>query len=155
MNRLTWDEYFGALVQVIAMRSDDENTKIGAVIVDKKNRIISTGYNGTPRGTDLPKTRPEKYPFMVHAEENAMLFSQGDLTGCRIYVLGMTPCNVCARMMLQMGIEEVIVVNPIVRTEGMNWDFKSTYEMFKQANIGFREIKTRIVEFMREVNLNC
>ena len=155
MNRLSWDEYFGALVQVISMRSDDADTKVGAIIVDHKNRIVSTGYNGTPRGTDLPKTRPDKYPYMVHAEENAMLFAQGDLNRCRIYVLGMTPCNVCARMMLQKGIEEVIVVNPVVREGGANWNFTSTYEMFKQAKVGFREVRVPFVEIQREINLDC
>lgn len=155
MERITWDEYFGLLVQVIAMRSDDANTKIGSVIVDKKNRIISTGYNGTPRGTDLPKTRPEKYPYMVHSEENAMLFAQGDLTGCRIYVLGMIPCNVCARMMIQKGIEEVIVVNSTPRDAGANWNFDATLEMFKQARITLREIKTFFVNIERPINLDC
>jgi dCMP deaminase len=155
MNRLSWDEYFGLLTQVIALRSDDENTKIGAIIVDHKNRIVSTGYNGTPRGTDLPKTRPEKYPYMVHAEENAMLFAQGDLHGCRIYVLGMTPCNVCARMMLQKGIEEVIIVNPIIREQGANWNFEATYNMFSQVGMGFREIKVPFINIEREINLDC
>lgn len=154
MNRLSWDEYFGALVQVIALRSDDAETKVGAVIVDKNNRIISTGYNGTPKGTDFPKTRPNKYPTMCHAEENSILFAQGDLTGCKIYVLGMTPCNVCARMMLQKGIEEVIVVNPVSREGGANWNFSSTYEMFKQANMGFREVHTPFIQFHRDINLD-
>lgn len=155
MERISWDEYFGLLVQVIALRSDDANTQIGAVIVDEKNRIIATGYNGTPRGTDLPKTRPEKYPYMVHAEENAMLFAQGDLTGCRLYVLGMKPCNVCARMMVQKGIKEVVVVNPVMREGGADWNFDSTIEMFKQAKITLKEIRVPFIEIQRPINLNC
>ena len=143
--RPSWDEYFGLLVQVIAMRSDDAETKVGAIVVDHKNRIVATGYNGTPRGTDLPKTRPEKYPYMVHAEENALLFAPEDLFNCRIYILGMTPCNVCARMIIQKGITEVIVVNPIERKGGANWNFESTFEMFSQVKMGFREIKVPII----------
>lgn len=145
-NRLSWDEYFGVQTQAIALRSDDAETKAGAIIVNKNNRIIATGYNGTPRGTNLPKTRPEKYPFMCHAEENCLLFSPEDLTGCRLYFTGLPcPCNICARMMIQKGIREVIVVNPVVKADSNNWNYDSTYEMFKQVNMGFREVKAPIL----------
>lgn len=139
-SRLSWDEYFGLMVQIIALRSDDIDTKIGSVIVDKNNRVISTGYNGTPRGTDLPKTRPEKYPYMIHSEQNSILFAKCDLTNCKIYVLGMSPCDTCAKMIVQSGINEVIIVNPIKRDGGANWNFEATYKMFQQVNMGFREI---------------
>jgi len=154
MNRLSWDEYFGALVQVIAMRSDDAETKVGAIIVDKNNRIVSTGYNGTPKGTNLPKTRPDKYPFMCHAENNAIVFAKCDLTGYKIYVLGMPPCDTCARMIIQSGIAEVVVVNPIKRDGGANWNFESTYEMFKQTQMGFTKINVPFVQIEREINLD-
>lgn len=138
--RISWDEYFGLMVQVIALRSDDADTKIGSVIVDKNNRVISTGYNGTPRGTDLPKTRPDKYHFILHSEQNSILFSKCDLTGCKIYILGMPPCDTCAKMIVQSGITEVIVVNRMERKDGANWNFEATYKMFQQVNMGFREI---------------
>jgi len=147
MNRLTWDEYFGIMVQVIALRSDDVETKVGSVIVDSKNRIVSTGYNGTPRGTTLPTTRPDKYPFMVHSETNAILFARCDLTGCKIYILGMTPCDSCARSIIQSNIKEVIVVNPIIRVGGNNWNFEATYEMFRQVNMGFRTIGAPVISY--------
>jgi len=134
------------MAQCASLRSDDEETKAGAIIVNKNNRIVATGYNGTPKGTNLPKTRPDKYPYMVHAEENAMLFAPENLTGHRIYLYGLPcPCNVCARMMIQKGIEEVIVVNPETKKGSNNWNYDSTYEMFKQVNMGFREIKVPIV----------
>jgi len=140
MNRLSWDEYFGLMVQVVSLRSGDAETKVGAIIVDEKNRIVATGYNGTPYKTNLPNTRPEKYPYMVHAEENAILHAQRDLTNCKIYVLGLTPCNVCARMMIQRGIIEVIVVNPI-SSEGKDWNFEHTFKMFEQVDMGFRQVE--------------
>jgi deoxycytidylate deaminase len=84
-----------------------------------------------------------------------MLFAQGNLDGCKIYVLGMTPCNVCARMMLQKGISQVIVVNPMIRSGGADWNFESTFNMFNQANILYKEIKVPFVNIERPINLDC
>jgi len=142
-NRRSWDDYFGLMVQVIALRSDDEETKVGAVIVDKNNRVISTGYNGTPKGTNLPKSRPDKYPYMIHSEQNCILFAKCDLTDCKIYVLGMPPCDTCAKMIIQSGITEVIVVNPIIRDGGADWNFDATKTMFEQVNMKVRTISTK------------
>jgi len=147
MTRLSWDEYFGLMVQVVSLRSGDAETKVGAIIVDEKNRIVATGYNGTPRGTDLPNTRPEKYPYMSHAELNCIIFSKCDLENYKIYVLGMTPCDSCARAIIQSGLSEVIVVNPIERKEGADWNFEATYKMFKQVNMGFRTINVPLITY--------
>jgi dCMP deaminase len=144
MNRPSFDEYFGYLVQVIRLRSDDEETQIGCIIADNKNRIISAGYNGTPRGTDFPKTRPEKYPYMVHAEQNAIITACRDLSGDKIYVLSMLPCAECARLICQTGIKEVIVVNEIERIAGKDWDFTATLKMFEQCKIMVRKINTPV-----------
>ena len=140
--RPSWDEYFALITKTVSLRSDDSETKIGAVIVDAENRIVSCGYNGTPRGTkNLPTTRNKnKYPFMVHSEENAILFSNRDLTGCKIYVLGMMPCDSCARSICQVGISEVIIVNPVVRTGGNDWNEKAVKRMFRQSKIKTREV---------------
>jgi dCMP deaminase len=148
MKRLSWDEYFGLLVQVIALRSDDEETKVGSVIVDKRNRVISTGYNGTPMGTSLPKTRPDKYPVMSHSEENSILFSKCDLTNCKIYILGMLPCSTCARMIIQSGINEVIIVNEKERVKGNDWNFDITKTMFTQVSITIRCISVPLINIL-------
>ena len=62
--RMGWDEYFMRIAEVVKLRSHDVNTQMGCVIVDSKNRIVSTGYNGLPKGVnDLnwPIERSEKY----------------------------------------------------------------------------------------------
>lgn len=157
-NRLSWDEYFALVTKTVSLRSDDSETKIGAVIIDEENRIVSTGYNGTPKGTiGLPTTRNKnKYPFMVHAEENAILFSRRNLKNCKIYVLGMLPCDSCARSICQVGINEVIVVNPIKRENGKDWNNDSVIKMFKQLNIKIREIivplQIRLINFGKDKN---
>jgi dCMP deaminase len=110
-SRPTWDEYFMALASVVATRSPDTATKHGCVLVDRRHRIISTGYNGPVAGIpndQVPLTRPEKYPWLIHAEENAVLFAERDkLEGATAYVTG-HPCAPCTRRLLQVGVARVV-----------------------------------------------
>lgn len=116
---ISWDQYFMGVALLAAMRSKDPNTQVGACIVDGANHILSTGYNGFPNGCsddDFPWGREgamleSKYPFVVHAELNAILNARGkDLTGSRIYV-ALFPCNECAKAIIQAGISEVIYLS--------------------------------------------
>lgn len=103
-----------------AMRSKDPNTQVGACIVNDDNRIVSVGYNGFPRGCsdeDFPWERTAdnqndtKYPFVCHAELNAILNSNGiGVKGSRIYV-ALFPCNECAKAIIQAGIKEIIYIS--------------------------------------------
>lgn len=106
-----WDLYFLTVAQVISTRSHDEQTQVGAVIV-RENRIISTGYNGFPPGLDdesLPKTRPEKYRYMVHAEINALVSCATDLREATLYCTH-SPCAECAKALCSSGISRVVYV---------------------------------------------
>ena len=117
---ISWDEYFMGIAMLAAKRSKDPNTQVGACIVSKDNIIISTGYNGMPKGCsddEFPWERTgeeeiqTKYPYVVHAELNAILNSNGrDLRGSRIYV-ALFPCNECAKAIIQSGIKEVIYLS--------------------------------------------
>lgn len=116
---ISWDEYFMGVALLAAMRSKDPNTQVGACIVDNENRILSTGYNGFPSGCsddEYPWDREgdinnTKYPFVVHAELNAILNARGkNLTGSKIYV-ALFPCNECAKAIIQSGIKEVIYLS--------------------------------------------
>lgn len=114
---ISWDEYFMGVAQLAAQRSKDPNTQVGACIVDNSNRILSTGYNGFPKGCSddvFPwgRTGEEtKYPFVVHAELNAILNNRGsNLQGGKIYV-GLFPCNECAKAIIQAGICEVVYLS--------------------------------------------
>lgn len=111
MNRPDWQNYFIGLAKVVSQRSHDIHTQHGCIITDKNNRILGVGYNGFPRLMDdavLPKTRPEKYSWMMHAERNA-------LSNCVIrpdngiaYVTGQS-CNDCIMALWQEGVTKVVM----------------------------------------------
>jgi dCMP deaminase len=116
---ITWDDYFMGVALLAAQRSKDPSTQVGACIVDLNNRILSTGYNGFPHGCsddDFPWNRDEsagdtKYPFVVHAELNAILNAAGkSLNGSKLYV-ALFPCNECAKAIIQAGVTEVIYLS--------------------------------------------
>ena len=114
---ISWDEYFMGIAMLAAKRSKDPGTQVGACIVSPDNIIISTGYNGMPKGCsddEFPWDRegPEtKYPYVVHAELNAILNANGrDLRGSRLYV-SLFPCNECAKAIIQSGIREIVYLS--------------------------------------------
>ena len=112
---LSWDDYFMADALLSGKRSKDPSTQVGACIVNKNNIIESIGYNGFPKGCsddEFPWERDgeflkTKYPYVVHAELNAILNSIQDLNGCTIYV-SLFPCNECAKAIIQSGIRCVV-----------------------------------------------
>ncbi len=117
MDYISWDEYFMGVAKLAAQRSKDPSTQVGACIVSPENIIISTGYNGMPQGCDdneFPWNRDgevNKYPFVVHAELNAILNANGrDLRGSRVYV-ALFPCNECAKAIIQSGVKEVVYLS--------------------------------------------
>ncbi len=114
---ISWDEYFMGIAMLAAKRSKDPSTQVGACIVSQENIIISTGYNGMPKGCsddEFPWAREgveTKYPFVVHAELNAILNANGrDLRGSRVYV-ALFPCNECAKAIIQSGVKEVVYLS--------------------------------------------
>ena len=114
---ISWDEYFMGVAMLAARRSKDPNTQVGACIVSNDNIIISTGYNGMPKGCsddEFPWGREgaeTKYPYVVHAELNAILNANGrDLRGSRLYV-ALFPCNECAKAIIQSGVKEVLYLS--------------------------------------------
>lgn len=111
---MDWQEYYLNIAQSVALKSKDPNTKVGAIVVNKRNRIIGSGYNGMPTGMEETKElweRPRKYSFVCHAEMNAIL--NKDVEGCTLYITHY-PCNVCARYIAQAGIEMVVVRKSIL-----------------------------------------
>ena len=114
---ISWDEYFMGVAKLAARRSKDPSTQVGACVVSPENIIISTGYNGMPHGCsddEFPWGREgeeTKYPYVVHAELNAILNANGrDLRGSRVYV-ALFPCNECAKAIIQSGVKEVIYLS--------------------------------------------
>lgn len=112
---ISWKEYFMSIALLSAQRSKDSNTQVGACIVNDENKIVSVGYNGMPTGCEDSKMPWEregafldtKYPFVCHAELNAILNCNTDLHGCTLYVT-LFPCNECAKAIIQSGIRRVV-----------------------------------------------
>ena len=127
-----------------AMRSKDPNTQVGACIVSEDNKILSVGYNGMPIGCDddaMPWAREgafldTKYPFVAHAELNAILNRPTvSLKNARIYV-SLFPCNECAKAIIQSGIKEVVYwQNKYAGTDGV----KASEMMFRMAGVTLRQ----------------
>ena len=112
---MNWDEYFFKMVDLVASKSKDKSTKVGAVVVGPDHRVVATGYNGFPMGVNDNITeryeRPAKYMWTEHAERNAIYSAACHgiaLKGCVMYTQG-SPCADCARAVIQAGIIEVRV----------------------------------------------
>ena len=141
---ISWDEYFMGIAMLAAKRSKDPSTQVGACIVSPDNIIISTGYNGMPKGCsddEFPwgRTGEEtKYPFVVHAELNAILNANGrDLRGSRIYV-ALFPCNECAKAIIQSGVKEVLYLSDKYADSPST---RASKRMLTAAGVTFRQLK--------------
>ena len=147
---ITWDEYFMGVAMLAARRSKDPNTQVGACIVSPDNIIISTGYNGMPKGCsddEFPWDRKgdneavTKYPYVVHAELNAILNASGrDLRGSRIYV-ALFPCNECAKAIIQSGIREVMYLSDKYSDTMLNLVSK---RMLDAAGVKYTRLRTNL-----------
>jgi dCMP deaminase len=139
-----WDSRFIDLAYHVAQWSKDPSTKVGAVIVDNKRRIISTGYNGFPQKIiDSPERyndREQKYEMIIHGEINAILFAQRDLSECTLYTVPLLPCSRCAAIVIQSGITRVCA--PVYKGERWKQSLKLSKNMFKEANIEVVEFNT-------------
>lgn len=145
---MSWNERFMTLAEHISTWSKDPSRKIGAVIVDKNNRVISTGFNGFARGIKDTSTRlndkETKRALMLHAEENAILYAKQDLTDCKIYIAGYCCCIHCASLIIQSGIKEVYYKNTDKnKTVSEFWkeNFKLSTKLLKEAKVKLKEIK--------------
>ena len=155
---ITWDEYFMGIAMLSARRSKDPSTQVGACIVNNRNKIMSVGYNGFPLGCsddDFPWERSgddyeTKYPYVCHAELNAILNNGGSsLEGCKIYV-ALFPCNECAKAIIQSGIKEVIYLSDkYADTVGT----RASKRMFEAAGVKYTQLKTERESIC--VNLNA
>lgn len=143
---ISWDEFFMGAALLCAMRSKDPNTQVGACIVNAENRILSVGYNGLPTGCsddEFPWDRQAdseldtKYPYVCHAELNAILNSHStDLRGARIYV-ALFPCNECAKAIIQSGIREVVYLSDKYADSPTT---RASKRMFDAAGVTYKQL---------------
>jgi dCMP deaminase len=148
VQRPSWDEYFMDIAKVVASRSNCMKRKVAAIIVRDK-RVVSTGYNGTPRGTrncnegGCPRCNSLAASgtaldecLCSHGEENAIVqasYHGASLKDGVIYTT-FAPCLQCAKMIINSGIREVIY----------NMDYPlndSAFRLFQQAGVFIRKLK--------------
>ncbi|MFA6627704.1 MAG: dCMP deaminase family protein [Bacilli bacterium] len=141
---ISWDTYFMGVALMSAMRSKDPNTQVGACIVNEKMHIIGIGYNGFPVGCDdedFPwdnngQFLESKYPYVVHAEPNAILNASQSLDNATMYVT-LFPCNECAKLIIQSGIKEIVYLSE--KYEGTDGDIASK-KMLAAAHVKTRKM---------------
>lgn len=142
---MTFDEMFMSMAFLTAMKSKDQNTHCGAVIVGPDNEIRSTGYNSFPRGLNdniaARQLRPEKYLWIEHAERNAIYNAARmgtSIIDCTIYCTGY-PCMDCARGIVQSGIKEVVFTD--THHANQKWakdSLENVPTLFKETGVQFR-----------------
>lgn len=142
---ISWDEYFMGIAVLSSMRSKDPNTQVGACIVSPEKKIIGVGYNGFPIGCsddELPWAREgewieTKYPYVCHAELNAILNSPvSSLRGATLYV-ALFPCNECAKAIIQTGIRKVVYLSDKYRDTDAT---KASRRMMESAGIELMQL---------------
>jgi len=147
MERPSNDEYFMEMAQLVSSRSTCLRRKVGAVIV-KEKRVLSTGYNGSPKGTkhceelgcirvkmNVPSGTRHELCRGVHAEQNAVTqaaYFGVSVDGATIYTTTY-PCSMCAKILINAGIREIIY------SEGYEDDLSK--DLLKEAGITLREYK--------------
>jgi dCMP deaminase len=146
-SRISWDEYFMQIAHLVSQRSTCLRRNVGAVIV-KDKRMLATGYNGAPSGVahcldtgclreklKIPSGQRHELCRGLHAEQNAII--QASLYG--ISVKGSTfyvtnqPCVICAKMLINAGINEVVV--------SAGYPDELAMDFLKSAKIKFRVFK--------------
>lgn len=133
---MKWDFRFLELAKFISEWSKDPSTKVGAVITDHENRVVSIGYNGFPKNIaddNRLQNRETKYKMIVHGEMNAILFANKSLEFCTLYTYPFMPCPRCASMIIQTGIQRVVSYNNM--PERWKEEFELSQYLFKEAGI--------------------
>ncbi len=141
---ISWDTYFMGIAQLSSKRSKDPKTQVGACIVSPENKIVGIGYNGFPKGIsddvfpwkDQGDFLETKYPYVVHAEANAILNASQNLEDCKLFVT-LFPCNECTKLIIQSGIKELIYVSN--KDEGKDFQIASR-KMLEKAQVKLRQI---------------
>ncbi|EOA25308.1 hypothetical protein CARUB_v10018623mg [Capsella rubella] len=146
---LSWDDYFMAIAFLSAERSKDPNRQVGACLVSQNGVILGIGYNGFPRGCSddrLPWAKKSKtgdpletkYPYVCHAEVNAILnTNHASAAGQKLYVT-MFPCNECAKIIIQSGVAEVIYFVE-KRLNDSDVAYVASHKLLSLANIKVRK----------------
>ena len=157
---ISWNEYFMGIAILSGKRSKDPTTQVGACIIDEDKKIVGIGYNGFPIGSsddNMPWGKngdflETKYPYVVHAELNAILNSIKSLKGCTIYVSHF-PCNECAKAIVQSKITKIIYLSDKHKEKD---SMKASKKILENANVEIEKIdlkNKKIILDFDELNL--
>lgn len=153
-NYISWDEYFMGVAALSSKRSKDPNTQVGACVVNQDKRIIGIGYNGFPMGCSdqrFPWGKTDdnylntKYPYVVHAEPNAILNCTSSLKDATLYVT-LFPCNECAKLIIQSGIRHVVYASDKYHDTESSI---ASRRMFDSAGITYTKMENIQIEIKR------
>lgn len=139
-----------------AQRSPDPSTQVGACIVNERNRIVASGYNSFPNGIrtnvfpwerEADSPLGTKYPYVVHAEKNAIYNAEGSVEGGTLYVT-LYPCCECCKDIIQARIKKIIYLsNPYKDT----WQCQAAQRMFEHIDMSIEQHKWQD----KELTLSC
>jgi dCMP deaminase len=144
INIMNWIVYFLNIAEQVKLKSKDQSTQIGAVIVGIDNEVLSTGYNSFPRGMDDSKEerqeRPEKYFWFEHAERNAIYNAARvgtPLKNSTIYLTSGLPCMDCARGIVNSGIKIVYCKEVCTTKNKEKWDEsqKKSFQLLLECGV--------------------
>ena len=136
-----WDKRFMRVAREISSWSKDPSKQIGAVAVNDDRRILATGYNGFPKGIeDIPERyedRSIKYDLVVHAEMNCIYnatFNGISLKGSTLYVYGLPVCHDCAKGIIQVGINRIVMAMEDIPQKWLD-SFEKSRRMFDESGV--------------------
>lgn len=139
-----WDKRYLQIAKSVSEWSKDPSTKVGAITVGNKGQILSTGFNGFPRGIEDTDERlnhrETKYKFVVHAEKNVIYnacINTVSLEGSTLYVYGLPVCSECCKGIVQVGVKKVVMQYPTPIPDTWAESFKLTCDMLEEANITY------------------
>lgn len=141
---MNWQEYFLNIAEAVKLKSKDQRTQIGAVIVGKDNEIVSTGFNSFPRGinddVEERQQRPEKYYWFEHAERNALYNAARigvSTKGTTMYLTCGIPCTDCAKGIISSGVRTIYCKTEDTTKNREHWDehAKRSLVMFEEAGV--------------------
>ncbi|MCF7930011.1 MAG: dCMP deaminase family protein [Acholeplasmataceae bacterium] len=150
---ISWDQYFMGVAKLSSLRSKDPSTQVGACIINPDKRIVGIGYNGLPRGCS-DETFPwasegefvdTKYPYVVHAEANAILNATTNLKGSSIYVT-LFPCNECTKLIIQSGIKEIVFESDKYKDSK---EHKAAIKMLDASGVKYRQIEVGELSYVK------
>ena len=126
--RLTHDEYYLEILKVVAARSTCARRAVGAILVDERYKVLSTGYNGVPSGfshcIDVPCLGAQDTPgdssrcMAIHAEVNVIV-QCARLDLARILYVSCTPCFTCAKMLCNTPVRRIVSAEEYSESEGL------------------------------------